>query len=145
MLPPLPSFSNTSEALRDFDLHPLRYLPQTADWQNYVKAHFPTLIDFDTIPTITNITDPLELQVSAIQLSILASQGATIPTVEQAHYLIKSTQVFHGMNWPAALQTQFQSYYGLVQSVEDPHTTMNNVRNNLVQVSLVTFHFQILN
>lgn len=85
------------------------------------------------------MTNPLDFQVSAIQLSILASQGAAIPTVEQAYYLIKSTQVFKGMQWPAAFQTQFQSYWSLVQSVEDPHTTMNNVRNNLIQVSVCTF------
>jgi hypothetical protein len=129
------SFSNTAEALKDFDLHPWRYLPNSSDWQTFIFNHFPTLVDFDSIPVISNISDPLEYQIASIQLSILATQGALIPTAKQASLLINSTRVYQDMEWPSALQTQLSTYYNLVNSVQDPNAAMHFVRNNLFQVS----------
>ncbi|UZJ52934.1 hypothetical protein CBS101457_002254 [Exobasidium rhododendri] len=127
------SFSNTAEALKDFDLHPWAYLPHTVEWRDYVKAHFPTLVGFESIPNLNTITNPLEYQVASVQLSILATQGAIIPSTLQATLLVNSTKTFQGVDWPAALQTQLSSYYGLLSSTRDPNSGSEFVRNNLFQ------------
>lgn len=114
----------------------MEHLPHTPQWQEYAKSHFPSLVGFDAIPDITNVTNMYDYQVFAMQLTILATQGAVIPTIEEALYLVKSAMVFQKMRWPEALQTQLSTYYGLVQSVENPTSAVDGVRNNLYQVCL---------
>jgi hypothetical protein len=117
-----------------FQDKPENYLPATEEWQNYINTRFQTFVEAPDIPDVWNIQDPFDLGVTSIMLSVLATDGAFIPTVEQARKLIQTTDYWREGGLPPALQVEMQGFSTLIEVVQTSDAFGQWAAKNFFQV-----------
>lgn len=127
------SFINTLNALLRLSDHPSLYLPNTTDWQDWMRLRMPTTTSEAIVPNVQNITNPFDRQYFSVIIATIALQGAQIPNIELSSAIVNSTFPFKGMDIPPAVSTQLNLYSNLIDAVHSPDTVADFVEKNVFQ------------